>query len=51
MQHISVTKQVFFRRNWTITYLSTTPGKPKSIYITSVDIFSKSINPWKSQSQ
>ena len=37
IQQISVKTQVFFRKNWTTTYLTTTPGKP--FYIIFVDIF------------
>ena len=36
-QHISVKTQVLFRKDWTTTYLTTTPSK--SFYIIFVDIF------------
>ena len=37
MQHILVKTQVFYYKNWTATYLTTTPSK--SFYIIFVDIF------------
>ena len=36
-QQISVKTQVLFLKNWTTTYLTTTPSK--SVYIMFVDIF------------
>ena len=45
-QEISVKTQVFFRKSWTTTYLTTTPSKSFSIIF--VDNFSE-INPWKNQ--
>ena len=44
-QHILVKTLVFFRKNWTTPYLTTTPSK--SFYIIFVDIFSEIINPLK----
>ena len=38
-QRISVTTQVFFCKNGTITYLTTICSEPKSFYITFVNIF------------
>ena len=38
---------ILFCKNWTTTYLTTTPSK--SFYITFVDFFPDIINPWKNQ--
>ena len=44
-QQILVKAQVFFKKNWTTTYLTTTPCK--SIYPIFVNFFSEISNQWK----